>query len=280
MTSFIYIVKLINSKYFVSFQQSLTDFTDINYEGMPAMELIQIIELEETNNNNIDKIVKEYMIKYGIDKVRGGSYNKKKLDDLEIQILEYEFSFLQIQANNNIDNNNIDNIDIISNICDTIHDYQDKINSTNITIDIEELLKNNKIYTELNNRINFLDTHIDNYIYKGSVKNGCHEIFEKLNKEKREINTKLAHNTIPYSHYVLVNDKIIINNCYKSYCRFNNIEPKIYHNFEIQYYLTKMYYNEQKELLKEFIDKNGLLEDNMKKLTALHKMKFKLYNNK
>jgi hypothetical protein len=281
MTYFIYIVKLVNSKYFVSLQKSSIDFKKIIYEGQYPIELIQVIELEKINKNiEIDKIVKEYMIKYGIDKVRGGSYNKQQLDDLQILILEYEFAFIK---NNNINNNNINiddiDIDIISNICDNIHDYQNKINSTNIIIDIDELLKTYKINTDLNNRIKFLYTCIDNYHYNGSIKSGCSEMVKKLHNQIEDIDHILKHHwphETPYSNLMLDTYKGRINNCYKSYCKFNNIEPKACHNFEIQYYLIKIYNNKQKQLLKEFIDKNGSLDDNMKKLIAFHKMKYNL----
>lgn len=282
MTYFIYIVKLVNSNYFISLQKESINFTNIIYEGLYPIELIKIIEIEEINNNiEIDKIVKEYMIKYGIDKVRGGSYCKKEIDNLEILILQFEFLFLQIQDNDiNINISNIQDVDndinIISNICANIQDYQEKINSTNINIDIKELLKNFKINTELNNRIKYLDTDIDNYFYNGSMKIGCRDIVQKLQKEKKEINEQLVNYKIPYSYRILDESKEKICHYYNSYCKLNNIESKKYHNLEIKYYLTKMYNNKQKELLKEFIDKNGSLEDNIQKLTTLHKIKFNL----
>jgi predicted GIY-YIG superfamily endonuclease len=37
-----------------------------------------------------DKVTKEYMLKYGIDKVRGGSYVSEKLDDFQVENLKTE----------------------------------------------------------------------------------------------------------------------------------------------------------------------------------------------
>ena len=43
-----------------------------------------------TSTMDEDKYTKEYMIKYGIDKVRGGSYVKEELDDEHIKMLQKE----------------------------------------------------------------------------------------------------------------------------------------------------------------------------------------------
>ena len=54
---------------------------------------IKIIEtLNTTNPMDEDIITKKYMLKYGIEYVRGGSYTKITLDDWMIQALKHEFS--------------------------------------------------------------------------------------------------------------------------------------------------------------------------------------------
>ena len=54
---------------------------------------IKIIEtLNTTNPMEEDIVTKKYMLKYGIENVRGGSYTKITLDDWMIQALKHEFS--------------------------------------------------------------------------------------------------------------------------------------------------------------------------------------------
>ena len=54
---------------------------------------IKIIEtLNTTNPMEEDSLTKKYMLKYGIENVRGGSYTKITLDDWMIQALKHEFS--------------------------------------------------------------------------------------------------------------------------------------------------------------------------------------------
>ena len=54
---------------------------------------IKIIEtLNTTNPMEEDSVTKKYMLKYGIENVRGGSYTQIILDDWMIQALKHEFS--------------------------------------------------------------------------------------------------------------------------------------------------------------------------------------------
>ena len=53
---------------------------------------ISIIETYETESLfEEDILTKKYMIKYGIENVRGGSYTKIDLDEWQIKSLEHEF---------------------------------------------------------------------------------------------------------------------------------------------------------------------------------------------
>jgi hypothetical protein len=252
------------------------------------------------NNFEVDKIVKEYMIKYGINNVRGGSYINKTLDDWMIKSLEHEFSLLKkseleqdISIDKYIAGINIDNIDseinIISSICENISNINNNIILTDINIDIKELIKNNKINEELAEKLNKLEKEKQNYMSNGDIKREYYIIVNKIDIEIKEIRQALNNNmrnplrssngniiNIPHSSFKIEQLKQYISTQYSSYCRLNNIEPKSYHNFEIQYYITKMYNNKQKELLTEFINKNGSLDNNILKLTALYNTKFNI----
>jgi hypothetical protein len=87
---YIYIILLINNKYMVLYSEnSLIQSENItNFK-----KLIDIIQTED--KMEIDKIVKQYMFQYGIDNVRGGSYDKQKLEEWMIKSLENEFELLR-----------------------------------------------------------------------------------------------------------------------------------------------------------------------------------------
>ena len=87
---YIYIILLINNKYNILYSEnSLIQSENItNFK-----KLVDIIQTED--QMDIDKIVKQYMFRYGIDNVRGGSYVKPKLEEWMIKSLENEFELLR-----------------------------------------------------------------------------------------------------------------------------------------------------------------------------------------
>lgn len=92
----IYILKCQNDKYFIgkistkhvfklkNFNSSLYDFTT-KYKPLTLYKFIENCDMFD-----IDKIVKKYMYKYGINNVRGGSYLDIELSEEQKNILQCE----------------------------------------------------------------------------------------------------------------------------------------------------------------------------------------------
>jgi predicted GIY-YIG superfamily endonuclease len=96
MTTNIYILRLLNNKWYVG----KSDDVDFRYQqhlkgyGSTWTKIYKPISIERIISNaspfDEDKITKEYMSKYGIDNVRGGSYCNKDLDEFQTHMLKTE----------------------------------------------------------------------------------------------------------------------------------------------------------------------------------------------
>lgn len=103
MTTNIYIIRLKGGRYYVGKSDNVSKRYEQHLNGKgsswtkdyPPITLEKIIE--NASPFEEDKITKEYMAKYGIDKVRGGSYVQKELSDFQIETLK-----LEIWAANNL----------------------------------------------------------------------------------------------------------------------------------------------------------------------------------
>lgn len=96
MATTIYVLKLITNKWYVGktgnikyrFQQHL------NGQGSSWTKKYKPVSIEKTIENashfEEDKVTKEYMSKYGIDNVRGGSYCNIELDESQLELLKRE----------------------------------------------------------------------------------------------------------------------------------------------------------------------------------------------
>jgi predicted GIY-YIG superfamily endonuclease len=92
----VYILKLDNNKYYVGRTSDINTRISEHFDGKGSEwckinKPVDIIEiLQNCNNFEEDKHVKIYMMKYGIDNVRGGSYSKIKLTDAQKKFLQQE----------------------------------------------------------------------------------------------------------------------------------------------------------------------------------------------
>lgn len=92
----IYIIKLEKSKYYIGKTRNIDKRWEEHLTGNGSgwtkkyKPLSLITTIKSTSQFDEDKYVKEYMAKYGIDNVRGGTYSNIVLDANSIAVLEKE----------------------------------------------------------------------------------------------------------------------------------------------------------------------------------------------
>ena len=92
----IYILKLINSKYYVGKTSNIEKRFQVHLNGSGSFwtKIHKPIEIEKIIPNaspyDEDRYTKEYMGIYGINNVRGGSYVTKELDENQVALLQKE----------------------------------------------------------------------------------------------------------------------------------------------------------------------------------------------
>jgi len=94
--SSIYVLRLEHGRYYVGKSNNVTNRykQHLNGSGCAWTRKYKPVSLEKTINNispfEEDKITKEYMSKYGINKVRGGSYVQIELSEFHMNVLKME----------------------------------------------------------------------------------------------------------------------------------------------------------------------------------------------
>jgi len=92
----IYVLRLEGGRYYIGKSEDVLNRYQqhINGNGSAWTKLYTPVALEKTIENvspfEEDKVTKEYMSKYGIDKVRGGSYVEVELSDFHREALKME----------------------------------------------------------------------------------------------------------------------------------------------------------------------------------------------
>lgn len=94
----IYILKCIENKYYIGkstkdIERIIEHFSGNGSAWTQIYKPIEVIEtIEDADSFDEDKYTKQYMSKYGIDNVRGGSYSQINLDKLTKDFLENEIN--------------------------------------------------------------------------------------------------------------------------------------------------------------------------------------------
>ena len=109
MSKNLYIILLENEKYFIYYTET-TDHDKLFFECvfmfsyLKTNKPIKIIDtIWSIDMFDVDKTVKKYMAKYGINNVRGGSYQSEKLTYIQESVLRQEIQY--VNATGDINNN-------------------------------------------------------------------------------------------------------------------------------------------------------------------------------
>ena len=92
----IYVLRLQGGRYYIGKSDNVLNRYHQHLNGAGSAwtkkytPVLLVKTIENVSPFEEDKVTKEYMCKYGIDKVRGGSYVEVELDDLQIESLTRE----------------------------------------------------------------------------------------------------------------------------------------------------------------------------------------------
>jgi len=245
MNTNIYILELENNKYYIGKTDDVSKRYEqhINGNGSYWTKINKPISIIKTIENcsvfDEDKYVKEYMFKYGINNVRGGTYNQIKINDDIIKFLENEFK-------------------TSNNLCYKCGGSDHFVEECTF-ISIENYINHFKLLD-----INRLNAEID-YLYNhfGIINN----IHLELNNRKElliNLDTINDQNLNQYSEN--------IEKYYKIYCKQNKYYNSI-DDINIKYYECIFeYYNYKERIIQ-------LFSSNTKKRRNLNKEEIKLFEN-
>ncbi len=96
LSTSIYVLRLVSEKYYVGKSSNihnriLSHFTNQGACWTKKYKPVEVVEiLSNADPFDEDKKVKQYMMKYGIDAVRGGSYSKINLSSYEVNFIKRE----------------------------------------------------------------------------------------------------------------------------------------------------------------------------------------------
>ena len=107
---FVYVVKLYENKWYIYFStDSDFQYWECDKNISEFVYYYNAIEVDRVIPNcdkyDTDKYVKIYMKRYGLDNVRGGSYNNLKLTSFEKEFIQKELNYIDIDDNKYNDKN-------------------------------------------------------------------------------------------------------------------------------------------------------------------------------
>lgn len=167
MSISIFVLLLEKNRYFIyrSYNKMNIDFQlfiefEICYDFPKLYKPLNIVEIiPEENSFHLDYIVKKYMIKYGIENVRGGSYSQTILSEKQTEMLQFELSSVSKYENYKeklnsfivINENSKEEFNWLRDICNTIYsEYEYKYENKKKYI---EFYKNTILWQKQNNSI-------------------------------------------------------------------------------------------------------------------------------
>ncbi len=259
----------------------LVNYSNINETNIPNLQEI-LEEIETYDIMDVDKTVKKYMLTYGIDKVRGGSYKNEVLEDWQVKSLEHELKLLKpikdtTKLDEFINNYTKDNIDdVIYHIIifrkrllklkemDKLTDFNFNMNNIIIALKkYDEYIELNKEYQKYNNQ-SPRRYNLDSITKEKLIK------IKKDMKESHEEMIKLINRQ---SINEIFNE---INTAYGHYLRFVDNNDSHDNDNIIKLYSTKIFNTEVKQKIKDFKSQFGSTEEEiLEKYQAL--LKHKLY---
>ena len=276
MNTNIYILELENNKYYIGKTDDVSKRYEqhVNGNGSYWTKINKPISIIKTIENcsvfDEDKYVKEYMFKYGINNVRGGTYNQIKINDDIIKFLENEF-----KTSNNLCYN-CGGFDHFVEEC-TFISIENYINHfklldiNRLNAEIDYLYNHfgiiNNIHLELNNRKELLinlDTINDQNLnqYSENIEK-YHRIYCKKNKYYNSIDDiNIKYYECIFEYYNCKENKIQLFSNMNKRRNLNKEEIKLFENMECEKLNTNL----------DNID----LEIIKRKLKAIMKLKYLL----
>ncbi len=237
MTTTIYILKLSNDKYYIGKTDKMANRYKQHIDGDGSFwtkkykPLSIIKQIDNSSPFDEDRYVKEYMSKYGIENVRGGSYNQVVLNEETIKFLKNEL----ITSNNEC--YKCGNTEHFANDCCyiSIDDYTKKF---------------------INDGLDSLNREIQHLMKKNKNIKTIYDLFQSKNKLLSDVLKCDSNNIDKYSEN--------IKEYYKKYCQGKN-DVLIIQYYECIFEYNESYTKFDKELISGRYCRYNLSKDQQKK---------------
>ena len=250
---YIYVIECENNKYYVDIyysdkilqngglEQEIIKQNIIKYENVLKYKPIKIIGFEfDAQNININQHVKQFMIQYGINNVRGGDYSDLELSNKIINKLNFEFIGNYLKLNGRVhcfycmkvhNNNN----DCLGKNIDTSNFLKDCNDYNTIIIKINYITNYYDKIVLLNNQINVIMTCINSNANDYNYRHELNEKYKKYimnNNDPDNLSSLKYDNLMKYELESLLFDKklelVNIYKVHKSIYYLNDILEELY----------------------------------------------------